>query len=148
MTSDELLLTDAGLNTCAEFGVACWFSLFFWGFSWWWNQQLIENMWEMILALVSVHGGAPLLPYFYSLLYPSFKSVLLRADNLCLPPSNDTTVLNHMVRDDRSAHHTQWLSSPPPPPPPPWRYSVLPTLLTSVLCSSRRAPNPLPASPT
>ena len=63
-------------------------------------------MWEMILALVSVHGGAPLLPDFYSLLYPSFKPVLFRADNLCLPPSDDMIVLNYMVRDGRLVYCT------------------------------------------
>ena len=37
------------------------------------------------MALVPIHGGAPLLPYLHSPLYPSFKPVLLCADNLCLP---------------------------------------------------------------
>ena len=115
MTSDELLVTDAGINTCAILELPVDFPL--WGFSWWWNSNSskICERWYWPSSLFMV------VPLFFlistasftqrSLLYPSFKSVLLRADNLCLPPSDYMIVLNYMVRDGRLVYCTKWLLS-------------------------------------
>ena len=81
-----LLVTDARIDPCADFGVVvCFFSFLFKDFLackiWKSSKICKKRYWSS-----SRFRMAPLfLSYRYSFLYPSFKYFLLRADNLRLP---------------------------------------------------------------
>ena len=62
-----------------------------------WNQKLIKNVSELILSIISIHGLAPPLSDFDRLLYPSFTSILLRAQDLSVIPTNDVILISHMI---------------------------------------------------
>ena len=135
MTSDELLVTDSGMNTCDDLGVASWFSFSFGDFldgeiS---NSSKICERWYWYSSLFMV------VPLFFLISTASFNHLL----NLsCSVPITFA-----------SPHPMTWLCSTT------WSVmadlctvlsdsflpalvvTVLLTLLTSALCSSRCVPN-------